>query len=164
LVGTQNNNLLFSTVQIEERAQGMQSAKLASQFVLQGAAQGETRSHGFFYKPADADSGILGLPFQGNGKGWGGGWQQLTTASSGVVYLNHAHLALSRLGILSASANTSQDDACKASCADWYGNSRPIFVKGRIFALMGYELVEGKVANGMIKEVRRVNYAPAVKG
>ena len=27
-------------------------------------------------------------------------------------------------------------DGCRASCMDWYGNARPIFAKGRIFALM----------------------------
>ena len=29
------------------------------------------------------------------------------------------------------------------SCVDWYGNSRPLFIRDRIFALMGYEIVEG---------------------
>ena len=43
---------------------------------------------------------------------------------------------------------------------DWYGNARPLFLRGRIFALMGYELVEGAVADERIREVRRVSYAP----
>ena len=52
------------------------------------------------------------------------------------------------------------DDGCRASCVDWYGNARPIFLRGRIFALMGYELVEGRDDDGRIHEVRRVSYAP----
>jgi hypothetical protein len=52
------------------------------------------------------------------------------------------------------------DDACRASCVDWYGNSQPLFVHGRIIALLGYELVEGEVDGGRIQETRRVNYAP----
>ena len=35
-----------------------------------------------------------------------------------------------------------------------------LFLRGRIFALCGYELVEGALADGQIREMRRVNYAP----
>ena len=31
---------------------------------------------------------------------------------------------------------------------------------GRIFALLGYELVEGRLEEGRIQEFRRINYAP----
>jgi hypothetical protein len=34
------------------------------------------------------------------------------------------------------------DDECRASCVDWYGNARPLFLRGHVFALLGYELVE----------------------
>jgi hypothetical protein len=46
---------------------------------------------------------------------------------------------------------------CEVSCVDWYGNSRPIFVDGRIFALAETEIIEGAVAAGGIEERRRVN-------
>jgi hypothetical protein len=53
-------------------------------------------------------------------------------------------------------------DHCKASCVDWYGNARPIFLGERVLALMGYELVEGRLVNGVfsesIEERRRVDY------
>ena len=49
---------------------------------------------------------------------------------------------------------------CRASCVDWYGNSRPLFVRGRVFALLGYEIVEGKIDEQRIVETRRVNFAP----
>jgi hypothetical protein len=39
------------------------------------------------------------------------------------------------------------------------GNSRPIFTDGRIFGLSGAELIEGRVENGRIREVRRLNFA-----
>jgi hypothetical protein len=52
-------------------------------------------------------------------------------------------------------------DGCKASCVDWYGNARPIFLRGRILALLGYELVEGAVDGGEMREVRRASFAPA---
>ena len=37
---------------------------------------------------------------------------------------------------------------CLASSVDWYGNARPLFLRGRIFALLGYEIVEGGIENG----------------
>jgi hypothetical protein len=43
--------------------------------------------------------------------------------------------------------------------ADWYGNSRPIFLGDRILALTGYEIVEGAVDDGRIREVRRAGFA-----
>jgi hypothetical protein len=49
---------------------------------------------------------------------------------------------------------------CRASCVDWYGNSQPLFVHGRVIALLGYELVEGTLENGQIQEKRRINYGP----
>jgi hypothetical protein len=52
------------------------------------------------------------------------------------------------------------DDKCHASCVDWYGNARPLFLRGRVFALLGYELVEGKLDQGRMVEVRRISYAP----
>jgi len=31
-------------------------------------------------------------------------------------------------------------------------------LRGRIFALLGYEIVEGKLDDGRIAEIRRLNY------
>ena len=50
-----------------------------------------------------------------------------------------------------------RDYRCEVSCVDWYGNSRPIFTRGRIFALMGTDLVEGRMDRGRIGEVARVD-------
>ncbi|MDX6709752.1 MAG: hypothetical protein QOH96_768, partial [Blastocatellia bacterium] len=35
-----------------------------------------------------------------------------------------------------------------------------LFVRGRVFALLGYEIVEGAVDDGRIRETRRINYSP----
>jgi hypothetical protein len=43
---------------------------------------------------------------------------------------------------------------------DWYGNARPLFLRGRIFALLGYEIVEGRLDGATIREARRISYAP----
>ncbi|WP_300327445.1 beta-propeller domain-containing protein [Accumulibacter sp.] len=123
-----------------------------------GAAQGETRSHGFFYKAESEVDGLLGLPIIGRDESAA---RQLSTGSAAILYLRNRGLALSELGTLVARpAQNERNDACRASCVDWYGNARPLFVRGRVFALMGYEIVEGKVEEKRLVEIRRVNYSP----
>jgi hypothetical protein len=58
---------------------------------------------------------------------------------------------------------TLREDGCKASCVDWYGNARPLFLRGRIFALLGYELVEGAASGGVMRELRRASFAPVAR-
>ena len=130
------------------------------QYARKDAAQGETRSHGFFYK-ADSDSvGMVGLPVVSANRP---GFQQLRNASAAVLFLKNQSLRLSEIGALDATPNSGNvNDGCRASCVDWYGNSRPLFIGGRVFALMGYEIVEGRISGGKIGEVQRVNYAPGV--
>jgi len=82
------------------------------------------------------------------------------------VFLRLRDLAFSPLGQLRSRAGGQRDDACVASCVDWYGNARPIFIGDRVFALMGYELVEGRLSGGAwrgeerIEERRRVDFSP----
>ena len=88
--------------------------------------------------------------------------QRYLDQTAAVVFLRNRDLRLTGMGRLSADAERAVDDQCKASCVDWYGNARPIFIDERVFALMGYELVEGRVANERIVERRRTNFAPAL--
>ncbi|HEV7704110.1 MAG TPA: hypothetical protein VGO46_07435, partial [Gemmatimonadaceae bacterium] len=131
------------------------------QYVLPQSSQGELRTHGFFYKAADSETGVLGLPVRGAGKA---GWVHLFEGSMSVLYLGNSGESFTELGALSSRVGTSESenaDACKASCVDWYGNARPLFAHGRVFALLGYELVEGHMKDGRLIEDRRVDFAPA---
>jgi hypothetical protein len=131
-------------------------------YTRKDAAQGETRSHGFFYKTESDLDGLLGLPIVG---GHESGARHLRKTSAALLYLRNRGLRLSELGTLAAQpGEAARSDGCRASCIDWYGNSRPLFVRGRVFALMGYELVEGRVDEKSITEVRRVSFAPAAVG
>jgi hypothetical protein len=123
----------------------------AGRYTRQNAAQGETRSHGFFYSEKDA---LLGLPIIGGGARTMR--HQLRRTSASVLYLRRD---FTELGTLDA-RNEGVDDGCRASCVDWYGNSRPLFIRNRVFALMGYELVEGRLAADKIVETARVNFNP----
>jgi hypothetical protein len=150
LVGNAGRALHFTRV-----ALGTDAARLAGAHVLDDARQGETRSHGFFYAPTGSDEGLLGLPVQDAG-------------SAAVVYLRQRGASFSALGELRASSRGARDDACVASCVDWYGNARPLFIGGRVFALMGYELVEAERVHGRwderLVERWRVDFSPRRAG
>lgn len=122
-------------------------------YTLTDASQGETRSHGFFYSSAEQ---MLGLPIRTNGDSFG--FESLYDASAEVLFLSLTNNQFTKLGSLAGLTNERDfKDDCKFSCTDWYGNSRPIFYDNRIFALMGYDLVEGDVVRDAMIEQRRIN-------
>ena len=146
LVGNRDGDLHFTSVRLGEAA-----AHPTSVFVQRDAAQGDQRTHGFFYKPEAnaADAGTIGLPIVRGDN------------SAAVLYLRNQALRLSRHGTLEAASRDRRDDGCVASCVDWYGNARPIFLGGRVFALLGYELVEGETDARGLRERRRVDFSPS---
>jgi hypothetical protein len=151
VIGAGDQDLYFTAVRLTG------TARAAYQHVETGASQGETRSHGFFYKP-DAAGGMLGLPVSRPVRP---GFQQLWDESSAVVFVRNEDGRFRALGDLEARPEHSNRDNCQASCADWYGNSRPLFIRGRLFALLGYEIVEGRIARGRVTEVQRVSFSPS---
>ncbi|HEU0298236.1 MAG TPA: hypothetical protein VFR37_02255, partial [Longimicrobium sp.] len=149
LIGTDGTDLHFSGLRLDD------GARLQHRYTRPGASQGESRSHGFFYRPDGEDQGLLGLPIVGESRRGSG----LNRGSAAILFLRNRDFRLDELGELAAGA-TSGDDECRASCVDWYGNARPLFLRGRILALMGYELVEGREERGRIRELRRVDFTP----
>jgi hypothetical protein len=150
VVGSDGNDLHFTSLRLGR------APSIANKYARAAAAQGETRSHGFFYKPDSKRSGVLGLPIIG---GTESAIRQLEHGLASVLYLRNRALQFSELGTLHAQAGSEGDDGCRASCVDWYGNARPLFVGSRVFALLGYEVVEGSLDSGRITEVRRINFA-----
>ena len=153
IVGSDTHNVTFSAVELGGKPHLGDTASLAS------ASQAELRSHAFFYKPESADgtAGLIGLPVAREGRPQ---YRQLFQNSVAMVYLRWADRRFTPLGELDANPSGALDDSCVASCMDWYGNARPIFLPNRTLALMGYELVEGSVSREGIKELDRVNFAP----
>jgi hypothetical protein len=151
IIGSDGKDLHFTSVRLAPQPE------IASAFKRKAASQAESRSHGFFYKPDGDGSGTLGLPIRPPGAS---GFEHMFETSAAIVFLRNAALQLTEAGELGAQSNKAIDDRCRASCVDWYGNARPLFLRGRVFALLGYELVEGKMDNGRISELRRINYAP----
>ena len=150
-VGTDGKDLHFTAIRLGD------APRVADEYIRKDASQGELRSQGFFYKPDGPDSGVLGLPISVPGRA---GYMNLFQSSAAILFLRNQSLHFEEVGELSAQSDKAVDDACRASCVDWYGNSRPIFVRGRVLALLGYEIVEGNVKDGRMEELRRINYAP----
>ena len=151
VVGTDGKDLHFTSI----RLGGF--PEVADRYTRKGASQGELRSHGFFYKPDGPNSGTLGLPISTPGRP---GYRHLFESSAAILFLRNNSLHFEEVGELAARPEKAIDDACRASCIDWYGNARPLFVRGRVLALLGYEIVEGFLDDGRVHEMRRINYAP----
>jgi hypothetical protein len=149
VVGSDGKDLHFTSLQLQKHP------AVATRYTRENASQGETRSHGFYYH---AREGLIGLPIIGAGKPAS---RQLRHESASVLFLRNDELNLREIGTLD-SRPAAGNDGCRASCVDWYGNSRPLFLKGRVFALMGYEIVEGELRGGRIDERGRVNFAPGL--
>jgi hypothetical protein len=151
VVGTSGRDLHFTSIRLDE------APSIAGTYTRKDASQGELRSHGFFYKPDGPQSGTLGLPISVAGRP---GYKHLFESSAAILFLRNDGLHFAEVGELAARSERTTDDACRASCVDWYGNARPLFIRGRLLALLGYEIVEGAVSNGRMRELHRVNYAP----
>lgn len=158
--------------------------KLAGTATLKGRYETEGRSHAFNSLVAEDGSGLMGLPTATLETEAGRWWWR--SESSDVSFLSlGADLSPAGIGSLNATpVPASRDDldgdgdidaidkvlpapagyACEVSCVDWYGNSRPIFIGERVFALTGFELIEGAVAGGRIIEIARIDVTrPAAK-
>lgn len=153
LVGGDDDAMQFTSVRLDAT-----TATAAGVFLQPGAEEGDSRTHGFFYRPTGEREGMLGLPVISETTVGGKDGE-----TAGVIFLRNEALALRGIGQLDARAGDTDDDGCLASCMDWYGNARPIFLGQRIFGLLGYELVEGRIDGGRIHERRRADFTPPAK-
>jgi hypothetical protein len=142
-------DLRFVTIRLDQ-------ATMADTFTFTGASQSESRSHAFAYHALDGTDGVVGLPVVASGEVAGGGPER---ASGAIVFMRSQSLMLTAAGLLATTGRQSED-GCRASCVDWYGNARPLFIEGRVFALLGYEIVEGSLEGGLVSERRRASFAP----
>jgi hypothetical protein len=150
-VGSSAGNLHFSGIRLGREPGVVQ------RYVHRRARQGEKRSHGFLYRADAPDQGVMGLPVVAPREPHD---VHLLHKSAAVLFVENRDGAFRPLGELAARPERATADGCIASCTDWYGNSRPIFLHGRILALLGYEIVEGAVVDGRIREVKRAGFAP----
>ena len=124
---------------------------------LKNRFESEGRSHAFNYGFLDGDSTIIGIPTVSDEDGSGRWWWR--SEQSDVSFLKvDAAGKFTSLGPLTHEEDSVHEDyECDVSCIDWYGNSRPIFTNGRVFALSGTEIIEGYLSGGRIFERQRLN-------
>jgi hypothetical protein len=111
-------------------------------------------AYGFFYRADGPDAGLAAIPFRRPGLS---GMAAALLGADGIRFLRNRDFHLEEAGELAG--EFSGDDGCLTSCFHWYGDTRPLFVDGRILALLGDELVEGREVDGRVREVRRVKVA-----
>lgn len=161
MVVTTDKDMVFTTVALT----GSRPV-ISDQFVVPGSSESESRSHAFYFLP-DADSpdgarGVLGLPIMQE-PDEDDHWDSVAgdRGRGAVAFMRRGDGRVTSLGSLDAAAGASlADDGCAVSCYGWYGDARPIFLNGRVFALLGYEIVEGRERSGRMRELRRIDMTP----
>lgn len=135
-------------------------ARILSTTFLERRYESEGRSHAF-NSVVDADgNGIIGVPTVKGSEEAGRWWWRSDTSDLSFLTKSAAG-KLAPVGELVAvpadEVETHPSYKCEVSCIDWYGNSRPVFLAGRIFGLMGTHLVEARIDRGKIGEVARID-------
>lgn len=151
VIGTDSSDLHFTAIGLSD------APTIALRHTIPNAAQGELRSHGFFYRSDGPGTGVLGLPIRAGGSP---GYTHLWKSSAAIAFIHNLGDRFAELGTLDAQTSPLALEACVASCVDWYGNARPVFMRGRILALLGYELVEGRIEGQRMREIGRVSFSP----
>lgn len=133
------------------------TSRLISTITLEDRFESEGRSHAFNAMISIDGGALMGIPTVERPESAGRWWWH--SEDSDLSFLSASEeLNLSSLGTLNSSDASSHDTYdCEVSCVDWYGNSRPIFTSGRIFALSGTELIEGQIIDDRISAKRRVD-------
>jgi hypothetical protein len=143
LVGQSGWDLYFSGVRLDD------TPKVASELVISGADVNTSWFRPFYQRLGDRE-GLLAFAIPEND-------------SASVQFVHNTNQRLSVAGKLETKAKPEagwMDDDCVAVCYAWYSDSRPIFLGDRVYSLLGYELLEGRLENGRIHETRRVDIRP----
>lgn len=145
VLGQNGDDLVISAISLDA------TPEVSAERTEPDAMQSEQRSHAYYFEP---QQGIMAIP----AVTWGEGAQGVGDAR--MLFFGVKDRSLKRLGELVATPSSAQ---CVSSCYDWYGNARPIFYDGRIFALLGYELLEGQLVEifgaRWLRRLRRVDFS-----
>lgn len=157
-----SKGLSFSLIDLRAEPHVSGSVKLKGRF------ESENRSHAFNSRIGADGEGLIGLPTVPQSEEADRWWWW--SSSSDMSYIAAApDGSLTEAGVLDATRRDPELPSetgytCEVSCIDWYGNARPIFTGGRVLALINSELVEGEVAGGKVREIRRIDLtAPLAK-
>jgi hypothetical protein len=133
-----------------------QTPRIASTLQLPEHYETEGRSHAFNAVADEHGAGLLGLPTEMR-RAQSGRWWWRSSASDVSFVSFDANGQLSDSSYLRGLSPRDPSYACEVSCVDWYGNTRALFINGRVFALSATELIEGALEDGQVRERQRVN-------
>lgn len=131
--------------------------------IFDGFLEHDTRSHAFNFRQFDNQLGVAGITVYKKDDNSGNAllndfyWDENVPANIIFFGLDGGYDVKIAGEVKSHAQRISITDDCEISCVDWYGNSRPFFINGRIFALTGDELIELQLIGNEINEIRRVN-------
>ncbi len=124
---------------------------------IDGAWQAERRSHGFNYTLQD-DEDIIAFPItllKDLDRQLAAGSDDVLPVYMKFYALDKSTRAAAPIGELNGLPE--REDGCQVSCEDWYGGARPFFIDDKVYALIGYELVEGYISGSQVHESSRVD-------
>lgn len=131
------------------------SSAVASTVVLPAMIETEGRSHAFNALTDEAGTGVFGLPAMYTST-WGQPhWWEVP--ANVQFFQTDSQLQITSLGELAGVSAKQDDYECEVSCEAWYGNSRPMFIGERVFALISSQLVEGQIQHGRMIEFGRLD-------
>ncbi|HRE45899.1 MAG TPA: beta-propeller domain-containing protein [Terricaulis sp.] len=135
--------------------------RIASTILLADRFESEGRSHAFNAAIDPDGSGLMGLPTEMRRAESGRWWWR--SGGSDVSFISLADGALADQGYIRGTSPRAESYQCEVSCIDWYGNTRALFIAGRIFALSGTELIEGVLTERGMGDLARVNLTEPVQ-
>jgi len=129
-------------------------------FMIANPSRQEYEGEKLFYCRCGSDRGLLAIPGSGYPRSDSTHWVE---GSTKVVFVRASSRGLMRVGSLAITPGTPEQDSLEVQSGwfdDWYGNARGIFVGERIFALIGYELIEARMMDGRLVERQRIGFMP----
>lgn len=134
--------------------------KVSSTAFLPKRFESESRSHAFNGITDLDGSGVMGIPTTLRKEDSGRGWWYSGQSDLSFLTLDPSG-QLASAGELQGKPENEVEEhegyKCEVSCIDWYGNARPIFTGGRIFGLIGTNLVEAKISDGRIGAIANID-------
>jgi hypothetical protein len=153
VIGSGSGHMHFSTISLNTLP------TVTQRFAQEGMILGEMRDDAIVYRSVGEGDGRIALPIRAR---CSSAQDHLADVAGAVWFVGRNATTFHDMGRLVPDTDISRDDGCVASCVDWYANSRPLFVRDRVFALLGYELIEGVPDGDQIRERRRLVFAPAL--
>ena len=131
---------LFEENVIEGMVHGRALAPLMERALQLVADQFSDMGHRISYAGPDHVLGFVGLPAGIKAS------RDIYDQPPVVQFVRYGASGFETLGEIDADgARAAVSDGCVSTCLEWYAGTRPFFIDGRIFVLMGYEMAEVRI-------------------